>query len=101
MTSTFESSTGKSIRAAVICCSCDIPAARKLCGHISARIACHRCLKRANFDERNQPNFGGFADMEEWFVERNIDELRQNAARWKDCNTDDARRKHTSETLVC
>lgn len=35
-------STNKPIRAAVICCSCDIPAARKLCGYISARVACHR-----------------------------------------------------------
>jgi hypothetical protein len=88
------------IRAAVICCSCDIPAARKLCGHISARIACHRCLKRANFDERNQPNFGGFLDIDEWFVERNFEEVRQDAIAWKSCNTEDARRRHTSETLV-
>ena len=85
---------------AVICCSCDIPAARKLCGFISARIACHRCMKRANFDERNQPNFGGFANMSEWFVERDIEVIRQDAISWKDCCTEDAKKKHTSETSV-
>ncbi|CAG8585903.1 6265_t:CDS:2 [Ambispora leptoticha] len=92
LANTHESSTSKFIRAAVICCSCDIPAARKLCGHISAWIAYHQCLKRANFDERNQPNFGGFADMSQWFVERDIEEIRQNTITWKDCNTEDARR---------
>ncbi|PKB93185.1 hypothetical protein RhiirA5_247878, partial [Rhizophagus irregularis] len=35
--------SGKIIRMAVICCSNDIPAARKLCGHISALVGCHRC----------------------------------------------------------
>jgi hypothetical protein len=33
--------TGKRIRLAVICCTNDIPAARKLCGHISALVSCH------------------------------------------------------------
>ncbi|RIB03765.1 hypothetical protein C2G38_2224116 [Gigaspora rosea] len=42
--STSESPTGKFIRAVVICCSCDIPATRKLFGHISARIACHSVM---------------------------------------------------------
>src|SRR5437868_13325068 len=38
----------KKIQLAVICCANDIPAARKLCGHISAKAACYRCHKRAN-----------------------------------------------------
>src|SRR5688572_8624853 len=45
--STNEHPNGKKIRL-VICCSNDISAARKLCGHISALIGCHRCYKRAN-----------------------------------------------------
>ena len=85
---------------AVICCACDISAARKLYDFISARIACYRCMKRANFDERNQLNFGGFADMSEWFVERNIDIIRRDANLWKNCYTDNTRKKHTSETSV-
>ena len=35
----------KHIRAAIICCACDIPAARKLCGLISTCAACHLCEK--------------------------------------------------------
>jgi len=42
---------GKNVRLAVICCSNDIPAARKLCGHASALAGCHRCYKRANREE--------------------------------------------------
>ena len=57
-------------------------------------------MKRANFDERNQPNFGEFADMSEWFVEKDIEVIRQDAISWKDCCTEDARKKHTSETSV-
>ena len=51
--------TGKHIRLAVICCSNDIPAARKLCSHISALVGCHRCYKSANGEEGQRPNFGG------------------------------------------
>jgi len=36
---------GRQIRVALILVSCDIPAARKICGHISALAACHRCEK--------------------------------------------------------
>ena len=100
LSATYESSTGKNIRAAVICCSCDIPAARKICGFISARVACHRCLKRAQVDDRNQPNFGGFEDIDEWFVERDINQIRENAQEWLNCNTKDARNSHVRDTLV-
>lgn len=64
LSSTYESSTGKHIRAAIICCACDIPAARKLCGHISACIACYRCKKRANIESKFKTNFGGFDDID-------------------------------------
>ena len=97
---TYENSAGKHIRAAIICCACDIPAARKLCGHISAHVACHRCEKVAEFDTRNQPNFGGFDNMEQWFISRDVKEIRRNALSWNECNTEDARKKHVSETLV-
>ncbi|PKY50989.1 hypothetical protein RhiirA4_467785, partial [Rhizophagus irregularis] len=83
LSETFEHSDRKTIKTAVICCSCDIPAARKLCGHISARIACYRCLKHANYDDRNQPNFGGLDDMNNWFVERDVEEIKNNAFAWK------------------
>jgi hypothetical protein len=98
--STYESPSGKNIRAAVICCACDIPAARKLCGFISARIACHRCTKMANLDKKNQPNFGGFDDIDQWFLPRDVKEIKNNAALWKECKTEQARKRHVSDTLV-
>ena len=43
--------TGRNIRMAVICCSNNIPATRKLCRYISALVGCHRCYKKANRNE--------------------------------------------------
>src|SRR5271170_4685574 len=43
---TFEYQNGRNICAALILISCDIPAARKICGHVSALISCHRCEKK-------------------------------------------------------
>src|SRR6266496_3407043 len=40
---TFEYQEGRYIRAALILVSCDIPAARKICRHVSALVSCHRC----------------------------------------------------------
>ena len=57
--------TGKNVRMAVICCSNDILAARKLCGHISALVRCHRSYKRASSEEGQRPSFGGFEDMDD------------------------------------
>ena len=59
---TFEHSSRKTVKGAIICCSCDILVTRKLCGYISVRVACYQYLKQANYDG-NQLNFGGFSDM--------------------------------------
>jgi len=92
---------GKKIRVAVICCSNDIPAARKLCGHISAIAACHRCHKRANSDDGgDKSNYGGFEDMESWFRMRDPDEHRKNALDWLHCRTENERKRHVSTTLA-
>ena len=77
---------GKRIRMAVICCTNDIPAARKLCGHISALVSCHRCNKTANNNGRKL-NYGGFDDMIEWFVQKDQNEHRNNAERWRLCKS--------------
>ena len=90
---------GKKIRLAVICCANDIPAARKLCGHISALAGCHRCYKRANIVGRKL-NYGGFDDMSEWFQDRDLEEHRTNAEVWRHCKSKDKRRNHVSTTLV-
>ncbi|GET67105.1 uncharacterized protein LOC110233779 [Rhizophagus irregularis DAOM 181602=DAOM 197198] len=91
----------KNIRLALICCSNDIPAARKLCGHISASVSCHRCYKTANSNGNgNKSNFGGFDDMVDWFVERDLDEHRRNAELWRLCKSEEERKRHVSSTHV-
>jgi hypothetical protein len=89
----------RKIRLALICCSNDIPAARKLCGHISASVSCHRCYKRANINGRKL-NFSGFDDMDDWFVERDLEEHRQHAESWRLCKSQEERKRHVSLTLV-
>jgi hypothetical protein len=90
---------GKNIRLALICCSNDIPAARKLCGHKSASSSCHRCYKIANVSG-NKSNFGGFEDINNWFVERDLEEHRRNAENWKLCESEEERRRHVKSTHV-
>ncbi len=75
---TFEHSNEKTIKDAIIYYSCNISAAKKLYKHISVRITCHRCNKHASFDNKNQLNFGGLADMNSWFVKRNVKEIKSN-----------------------
>jgi hypothetical protein len=93
---------GKRIRLAIICCSSDIPAARKLCGHISALAGCHRCYKHAtkSDDDDQRANFGGFDDIGEWFRERNLNEHRHNAEGWLNCTSSEERKRHVSDTHV-
>ncbi|GET56775.1 uncharacterized protein LOC107327733 [Rhizophagus irregularis DAOM 181602=DAOM 197198] len=59
---TYECENGKRVRGALILVSCDIPAARKICGHVSALVSCHRCEKKANY-ENGQHNFAGMDDV--------------------------------------
>ncbi|GBC46382.2 uncharacterized protein LOC107584155 isoform X2 [Rhizophagus irregularis DAOM 181602=DAOM 197198] len=91
--------SGKKIRMAVICCSNDIPAARKLCGHISALVDCHRCYKTANSSGRRF-NFGGFDDIDDWYISRDPNEHQRNAELWRQCKTQEERKKHVSDTHV-
>ena len=50
---TFEFLEGRDIRAALILISCDIPATRKICGHVSALVSYYRCEKHANYENKN------------------------------------------------
>jgi len=96
---TYEYREGRQIRAALILVSCDIPAARKICGHISALAACHRCEKRGNY-ENHQHNFAGMEDMEDWFITRDSSQHRQNAIGCRRCNSDAARSRFAKQTGV-
>ena len=64
LNSTTECLDGKRICAALILVSCDVPAARKLCGHISALVSYHRCEKSANYINRKF-NFYGIQNIDE------------------------------------
>ncbi|CAB4435288.1 unnamed protein product [Rhizophagus irregularis] len=77
---TYEYNNGRFIRGAIIGCASDVPATRKLCGFISARIACYRCYKSANL-VNNQPNFG-------------------KRREWKKCATEESRKAHVSQYHV-
>jgi hypothetical protein len=90
---------GKNIRLALICCSNDIPAARKLCGHGSALVSCHRYYKTAN-SIGSKLNFGGFDDMDDWFIERDLEEHRWNAEDWRLCKSEEERKCHVRSTHV-
>ncbi|PKY34792.1 hypothetical protein RhiirB3_454854 [Rhizophagus irregularis] len=68
---TFEYQKSRKIQAALILISCDIPAARKICGHISALSSCYRCEKKANY-ENHKHNFAGMDNMSEWFINRDL-----------------------------
>ena len=99
LNSTYECPNGKEVRAALILVSCDIPAARKLCGHVSALVACHRCEKKANYANK-QHNFGGIADIDEWFIMKDSTKHRQNALDWRRCNSNSDRHRFIKQTGV-
>ena len=48
----------------------------------------------------NQPNFGGFSDFDNWFIERDIDIIREKANEWKNCTTEESRKAHVSQHHV-
>ena len=74
MDQTYEHSSGRLVKCAIIACCCDIPAARKLCGHYSANVCCHRCIKVAE-----NRNFGGIDNIEEWFIAKDANEHQEVA----------------------
>ncbi|PKC07317.1 hypothetical protein RhiirA5_389857 [Rhizophagus irregularis] len=78
----------------------DIPAERKLCGHISVLAGCHRCYKRASSKNGERANFGGFEDMPNWFKMRDPEEHRHNAILWKYKLTKEDRKQHVRATYV-
>ena len=53
----------RTVRAALLCTACDIPAARKLCGFVGhgANKGCSRCLKSFPTAEfKTKPDYSGF-----------------------------------------
>jgi len=96
---THEHPNGKVIRAALIIASCDIPAARKLCGHVSALASCHRCKKKSNYVDKHH-NFGGMGDMAEWFIMKDSTKHRENALNWRRCKSNAERTRFVKQNRV-
>ena len=96
---TNECKNGKRIRAALILVLCDIPATRKICGHVSALVSCHRCKKKANYENR-QHIFARMDNFDDWFFMRDPIEHRQNALEWRYCNSDASRKRFVKQNGV-
>lgn len=82
----FSSST--LVRAALLCVTCDIPAARKVCGFVghNALKACTKCCKTfptKNFGEK--PDYSGF-DRSNWMIRTNATH-RDSANKYRTCTT--------------
>ena len=99
--STFEYKEGRKIYAALILSANDVPAARKICGHASYLVKCHRCPKRATYDRETKRNhYGGFESMDEWFKPVDISQYFSAANQWLLCTNKQERDEHVSETGV-
>ena len=95
----YECKKGKKNRAALILVSCDIPAARKVCGHVSALVSCHRCKKRANYENR-QHNFAGMDNLNEWIISQDLVQHRRDAIGWQRCKFNAVREQFVKQTGV-
>jgi hypothetical protein len=95
----YEHQEEKKIHAALIMVLCDIPAARKICSHVSALVSCHQYQKKANYKD-HQHNFAGMGDMKDWFVAKDSSEHLQNALAWRCCNSDASRKRFVKQTGV-
>ncbi len=60
---TYKCQGEKYIHATLIFVSCDVPAARKIYGHVSILVSYHQCEKKANYENR-QHNFARIDDLE-------------------------------------
>ena len=82
------------VRAALICVSCDIPAARKVCGFVGhkARKACTKCMKDFPTNSfGDQPDYTGF-DRESWPSRENATHC-QYALEQRACKTQNAQKE--------
>ena len=67
----------KRFKLALLCCGCDIPACRKVCGFLghTATKGCNRCLKEFPGNV-GQKNYGGF-DRNKWKIRDRTTHLQQ------------------------
>ena len=88
---TYQCPDGLNIKVALIVGSSDIPATRKLFGHGSAVMKCHRCEKRSIYSEEyNKTHYGGDHNYEISTAESH----RKYAHEWLQCNSKNSRDNH-------
>ena len=74
------------IRCAILCCACDLPAGRKVCGFVgfNATLGCSKCFKKFT-GSVGCMNYSGF-DRSSWPV-RTVVEHRANVQLLRQCKT--------------
>ncbi|GET54740.1 hypothetical protein GLOIN_2v1625072 [Rhizophagus irregularis DAOM 181602=DAOM 197198] len=91
---TYHYPDGLDIKVALIVGSSDIPATRKLFGHGSALMKCHRCEKRSVYSEEYRKNhYGGVHTYEL----SNAESHRKHAYEWLQCNSKNSRENYFKE----
>jgi hypothetical protein len=91
---TYQCPGGLDIKVALIVGSSDIPATRKLFGHGSAVMKCHRCEKRSTYStDYKKTHYGGDHNYEISTVESH----RKYAYEWLQCNSKNSRDNHFKE----
>jgi hypothetical protein len=93
---TYQCTDGLDIKVALIIGSSDTPATRKLFGHGSAVMKCHRCEKRSTYSEvYKKTHYGGMQDYDKWVTNPINPSLhRQYAHEWLQCNSKSSRDTH-------
>jgi hypothetical protein len=96
---TYQCTDGLDIKVALIIGSSDTPATRKLFGHGSAVMKCHRCEKRSTYSEvYRKTHYGGMQDYDKWVTNPINPSLhRQYAHEWLQCNSKSSRDTHFKE----
>jgi hypothetical protein len=96
---TYQCSDGLDIKVALIIGSSDTPATRKLFGHGSAVMKCHRCEKRSTYSEvYKKTHYGGMQNYDKWVTNLANPSLhRQHAHEWLQCNSKSSRNAHFKE----
>jgi hypothetical protein len=98
---TFENNKGQKIYVALILSANDVPAARKICGHASHIVKCHRCSKHSKYDpDTKRSHYGGFEDMDEWFNPIDISQHFKAAKQWLHCTNKHERDQHVKDTGI-
>ncbi|GET53855.1 uncharacterized protein LOC114543330 [Rhizophagus irregularis DAOM 181602=DAOM 197198] len=96
---TYQYTEGLDIKVALIIGSSDTPATRKLFGHGSAVMKCHRCEKRSTYSEvYKKTHYGGMQEYDKWVTNPINPSLhRQYAHEWLQCNSKSSRDTHFKE----